>query len=222
MTDLKYIQNVLYNLSFILTLRSLRFHTSKMFSHFISYTATHEFFQVELVVLLVSLIVSLFFSSSFPYFVASAICLFTTIGTLIFELFRQLSGHYTYVEATTTLTFAITLSGTFMFVLARRLSNLELRWHTITALGLWAYLAVRAVWILEDTARPIHLDVSSCHVRHVKVMSSHSVQIDQRSFEAAGFAALHLTATVLLLNERVLACQTALETEHYEKALNIV
>jgi hypothetical protein len=192
-----------------------------MFSHFISYTATHEFFQVELVALLVSLIVSLLFSSSFPYFIASAICLFTTAGALIFELFRHLSGQYTYVEATTTLTFAVILSGTFIFALIRRLSNVELRWHTITALGLWAYLAVRAVWILEDTARPIHLDVSSCDEDFLFVIS-HSVQIDQRSIEAAGFAALHLTSTILLLNERSVAGRTPSDNEHYDKASIIV
>jgi hypothetical protein len=192
-----------------------------MFSHFISYTATHEFFQVELVALLVSLIVSLLFSSSFPYFIASAICLFTTAGALIFELFRHLSGQYTYVEATTTLTFAVILSGTFIFALIRRLSNVELRWHTITALGLWAYLAVRAVWILEDTARPIHLDVSSCDEDFLFVIS-HSVQIDQRSIEAAGFAALHLTSTILLLNERSVAGRTPSDNEYYDKASIIV
>ena len=192
-----------------------------MYSHFISYTATHEFFQVELIALLVSLIVSLLFSSSFPYFIASAICLFTTAGALIFELFRQLSGHYTYVEATTTLTFAVILCGTFVFVLIRRLSNVELRWHTITALGLWAYLALRAVWILEDTARPIHLDVSS-YGGAFAIAISHSVQIDQRSIEAAGFAALHLTATILLLNERSVAVRAPSEHEHNEKASDLV
>jgi hypothetical protein len=193
-----------------------------MLSHFISYTATHEFFQVELVALLVSLIVSLLFSSSFPYFIASAICLFTTAGALIFELFRHLSGQYTYVEATTTLTFAIILLGTFVLALIRRLSNVELRWHTITALGLWAYLALRAVWILEDTARPIHLDVSSHDVKDLVFVISHPVQIDQRSIEAAGFAALHLTSTVLLLNDRSVTPRTPSENEHNEKASNIV
>lgn len=134
-----------------------------MFSHFISYTETHEFFQVELLSLLVSLIVSLFLSSSLPYFVASAVCLLTTAASLVYELSQHVSGQYAYLEATTTLTFAITLSGTFVYTLVKRLSNVELRWHMITVLGFWAYLALRAMWILEDRARPIDCEVCLKH-----------------------------------------------------------
>ena len=130
-----------------------------MFTHFISHMETHEFFQVELVSLLVSLIVSLLLQNSFPYFLASALCLLTTAAALTFELFSHVAGQHSYLEATTTLTFAVITSGTFVYTLVKRLSNVELRWHTITALGFWSYLALRAVWILEDTARPIHLDV---------------------------------------------------------------
>ena len=130
-----------------------------MFSLLISYAETHEFFQIELFLLLVSLFVSVLFSSALPYFVVSAICLLATAASLNFELFTHISGPHAYLEATTTLTFAIILSGTFVYTLVRRLSNVELRWHTITALGYWSFLALRAVWILEDTARPIHLHV---------------------------------------------------------------
>jgi hypothetical protein len=130
-----------------------------MFSLFISYAETHEFFQIELFLLLVSLFVSALFSSTFPYFVTSAICLLATAASLILELFTHISGPQAYFEATTALTFAIILSGTFVYTLVGRLSNVELRWHTVTALGFWSYLALRAVWILEDTARPIHLHV---------------------------------------------------------------
>lgn len=131
-----------------------------MFSHLISYAESHEFFQAELLLLLVSLIVSFLFTNPFPYFVASALCLLAAASTLIFELFGHITGQYAYLEATTTLTFAVILSGTFVYAVVRRLPSVELRWHTVTTLGFWAYLALRAVWILEDTARPIHLEVS--------------------------------------------------------------
>jgi len=80
----------------------------------------------------------------------------------------------------------------------------ELRWHTITALGFWSYLALRAVWILEDTARPIHLDV------------------DHISLEAAGFAAMHLMSTILMLNDRSISAPKTPETEVNEKAMSFV
>ena len=152
-----------------------------MLTHFISYTETHEFFQVELLSLLVSLIVSLLLSSSFPYFFASGLCLLTTASSLIFELYRHVSGQHSYLEATTTLTFAVITFGTFIYALFKRLSNVELRWHTITALGFWSYLALRAVWILEDTARPIHLDVS----RSVSATTCPRSHISHRSTSAA-------------------------------------
>ena len=132
-----------------------------MFSHFLSYTESHELFQVELLLLLVSLIISFLLSSSFPYFVASALCVLATASPLIYEQFQHVSGPYTYLEATTTLTLAILLLGTFAFTIRRRVSNIELRWHVITALGCWSYLALRAVWIWEDTARPIVREVGS-------------------------------------------------------------
>lgn len=132
-----------------------------MFSHFISYIETHEFFQIELLLLLASLLLSLFFSNTLPYFVASAICVLATTTSLIFELFSDLSGKYAYLEATTTLTISLLLSGTFAYTLINRVSNVELRWHTITILAFWSYLALRAVWILEDTTRLSQPQVSS-------------------------------------------------------------
>lgn len=171
---------------------------------FLSYIETHEFFQIELFSLLVSLILSLLFSTALPYFSLSAICLFVTAGSLTFELFTGLIGQYAYVEATTTLTFAVLLAATFVYALLKRLSTAELRWHAVTALGFSAFLSLKAVWILEDTARPIDLNVDRC------------------SLEAAGFAAMHLISALLMLHERSSSPNSAPEIEYDEKISSMV
>jgi hypothetical protein len=51
---------------------------------------------------------------------------------------------------------------------------------------------------------------------------SHVAQVDQRSLEAAGFAAMHLMSTILMLNDRSLSAPASPKTEIAEKAMSFV
>ena len=127
---------------------------------FMAYIETNQFFQIELLTLLASLLLSMILSNSFPYFILSAICLQATSGCLIFRLFTGLTGHPLFLEAATTTTLTVLLLVTLVYALARGLTAHALRLHAATAFAFAIYLAAKAFYILEDTARPIHLNVS--------------------------------------------------------------
>ena len=129
-------------------------------STFLSYTETHDFFQTDLFLLLASLIVSLLLSSALPYFCVSALCFLITLGSLTFELLSGPNGYFTHLETTTILALAVIFSVTFIYTLVRRRSTQEVRWHAATALALSAFLALKAVWIMEVAAQPNDVVVS--------------------------------------------------------------
>lgn len=168
-----------------------------------SYIETNEFFQIELLALLASLVLSLILSNSFPFFVASAGCFLANTGSLIYELSSGSLANFAYIEVTTTLTFAVLLLATFTHSLVKRSAIPVLRWHTVTTFGFCVFLAVRAFRILEDTARPIDLDVDRC------------------SLEAAGFCAMHLLSALLMLQENSVP-PLPLERNYDEKSSSMV
>ena len=125
----------------------------------LTYINTHEFFQIELFLLLVSLILSLLFRTPFIYLCISGLCLLITTGPTAFELFGSHVGHWAYAEATTTVLFAVILIFTFAHALLKRLSAAEVRQHAAIALAFSAYLALQAFWIIQVTERPFDRDV---------------------------------------------------------------
>ena len=129
-------------------------------THLLSFLETDQFFQIELLTLLVSLLFSLLLSNSFPYFVVSAICFLATAGSLTRELFTGTASQFPYAEATTTLTLAVLVLATFIIGLVKGLPDHDVRLHAAAVLGFSLYLAVKAFRILEDTARPVDADVS--------------------------------------------------------------
>ena len=128
----------------------------------------HEFFQIELLLLLASLIISLFLSKTTPYFCVSAVCFLTTAGLSTIPIFyggADLPDAATY----TSLVFELFLFATFIKSLINDLSVATLQWHATICLTCSAHLALSALWILNTAQGSLNSNVSN-----VKIADTHS------------------------------------------------
>ncbi|KAK5175325.1 uncharacterized protein LTR77_000463 [Saxophila tyrrhenica] len=151
------------------------------FSTILSFLETSTFFQIELVGLLASLVLSLSLSQSLPYFAVSAVCLFTSLATLFCELIYGSIASTSCFEVTTILSLVILLPASFAYAIAFQTKPAILRCHAAMTLAAAGLLALKAFDILQDTARPVDLTVDQC------------------TLVAVGFAAMHLLAALLQL-----------------------
>jgi hypothetical protein len=122
---------------------------------------TRTSFQFELLALLASLVLSLLFNHSIPYFTVSAVCLLASIISLAFTLSTEAIASSDYVELTTSYAFACLLVGTITTTVLARGSPTAAKTHAVTTLGCSILLAVKAAHILLETPNPGDLDVSS-------------------------------------------------------------
>ncbi len=188
----------------------------------LSFVETSQFFQIELLALLASLVLSLVLSNSLPYFAASALCLLVSLGSLSYEHLRGSITSFAFPEITTTITLSTLLIATFFHAVVRRSTPAALRYHAATTLACSVCLAVKAFQLLQDTARPIDLKVSCAASSSECSRADCAAQIDRCTLVAVGFAAIHLLAALLQLHDSTTASRQALEQRHDEKTVQVV
>ena len=172
------------------------------FTIFATLIENNQFFQIELITLLASLFLSLLLNRSLPYFITSALCYLTSLGSLTFELCRGSIAAYTYVEASTTLIFILLLIATFVTASTTfRTSPLALKWHTATTLASAIFLAMKAMWILMDITKPIDMNVSCLGWGIRGTASNQDPQVDRCILMSTGFAAMHLLSALLMIHD---------------------
>lgn len=168
----------------------------------IAFLEKSDIFQIQLLALLASLVVSLLLNRSLPYFTISAICFLTSLGSLTVQLYKDsIARTSNQIEITTTASFTLLLLSTTIYAIILRSSPIVLRYHAATTLACSVFLTVKAVCILYDAAPPAGVDVSSESLRTPFDVPTAVFEVDRCSLIATGFAAMHLLSALLMLHE---------------------
>lgn len=176
------------------------------FTLFIAFLEKVDFFQVQLLALLASLVMSLLLNRSLPYFAISALCFLTSLGSLTLQLFQDsVARTADRVEITTTASFTVVLLSTTLYAIVLRSSPTVLKYHAATTLACSIFLTLKAVFILKDAPPPAGVDVSSQIIRTPFEAHTAVFKVDRCALTATGFAGMHLLSALLILHESLQA-----------------
>lgn len=118
------------------------------------------FFHTELLVLLVSIVFSFNTRNTKPFFTASGVCLFTAIGTMVYELSRGWTARMINAETMATSMLSGMLLATFGVAWVSRMRSLVVWTHVAVMSSLCVCLTIGICTVRMDLARPVDVEVS--------------------------------------------------------------
>ena len=168
-------------------------------SRLVAFCESDVFFQAELLLLLVSVFVSFRMNKTKPFFVASGACLFTAIGTTIYELSRGWTANMINAETMATTMLSGMLFSTLSASLASGLRSFLVWIHTTVTFALCICLSIGVCTLWMDLARPVDAEVSC--LSFCCSSCANFPKLDQSKLRAATFSAMHLVASILVVAE---------------------